>query len=70
MRRRTLPTCEQRLPPQYASFDEANPFPVECPESDRGPAGMDAAEDPALYDDSVPAESPILVNAPVGQPLF
>merc|ERR1719272_248918 len=55
------PMCAQafywnvhRLPPQYASFDEANPFPSDCPGPDLGPGGMDSAEDPALYDDVLP----------------
>lgn len=61
------PMCTQafflnlwRLPPQYASFDDANPFPKECPKTDF--SGMDAAEDPALYDVSAPT-SPILEEA-------
>lgn len=56
------PLCTQaffvnlwRLPPQYTDFDEANPFPKDCPPADPS----DAAEDPSLYD--VPNESsPIL----------
>ena len=39
-----------RLPPQYVSFDEANPYPKECPKTDLSEFGMDAAEDPALYE--------------------
>lgn len=56
---------EERLPPQYSSFDEANPFPSECPKNDPGPTGMDSAEDPALYDDGAPLQSPILGDTPV-----
>ena len=49
-----------RLPPQYASFDEANPYPKECPKTDLGDFGMDASEDPALYEETVSPESPIM----------
>merc|ERR1712039_72487 len=49
------PMCTQaffwmlwKLPPQYVNFDEANPFPRECPKSDFG--DLDGIEDPALYD--------------------
>jgi len=62
------PMCTQafffnlfKLPPQYASFDEANPFPKDCPKTDL--SGMDALEDPALYDEVVLPASPILVAA-------
>jgi len=47
-----------RLPPQYSSFDEANPFPKECPKADV--SGLDAAEDPALYDETPAPVSPIM----------
>lgn len=64
------PMCTQafywnvfRLPPQYASFDDANPFPKECPKTDLTEFGMDAAEDPALYDAAPPPSSPILEAA-------
>merc|ERR1719181_666861 len=62
------PMCTQafymnlfRLPPQYASFDEANPFPKDFPKTDL--TGMDALEDPALYDITPAAASPILEAA-------
>ncbi|CAK0810185.1 unnamed protein product, partial [Prorocentrum cordatum] len=61
------PVCAQafywnthRLPPQYSSFDEANPFPSDCPVPDHGPGGMDSAEDPASYDDAPTPGVPIL----------
>lgn len=57
------PMCTQasfvntwRLPPQYASYDEANPFAPDCPEAasaDASDAGL------TLYDVSPPPESPI-----------
>ena len=40
------------------SFDEANPFPKDCPKTDVG--HMDSWEDAALYDDASEALSPIL----------
>merc|ERR1719161_1102818 len=59
------PMCTQafywnamRLPPQYSSYDEANPYPDKCPETDW--LDLDATEDPALYDDAPLAASPIL----------
>jgi len=59
------PMCTQafywnlwRIPPQYTSFDEANPFPKECPKVDL--SGLDASEDSSLYDDTAPPASPIL----------
>jgi len=59
------PMCTQafywnlwRIPPQYISFDEANPFPKDCPKTDVG--HMDSWEDAALYDDASEALSPIL----------
>ena len=51
---------QHRLPPQYSTFDEANPFPSDCPSPDFGPGGMDSAEDPALYDDVRPQGRDIL----------
>lgn len=51
---------KHRLPPQYSSFDEANPFPSDCPVPDHGPGGMDSAEDPASYDDAPTPGVPIL----------
>lgn len=57
------PMCTQtafvnmwRLPPQYASYDEAHPFAAECPKSLAGSAGDDFL---ALYDVSAVAASPI-----------
>jgi len=51
------PSCTQaffwnlwRLPPQYVTFDEADPFPRDCPHTDLEVDGIDAADDPALYD--------------------
>lgn len=60
------PMCTQafywnlfKLPPQYSSLDEAEPFAAECP-----PAEMDdAAEDMSLYDAAEIPESPILAQA-------
>merc|ERR1739845_61151 len=56
------PMCTQgffwnvwRLPPQYQSFDEANPFPQECPEED----AMSSADDIELYDPPTAPTSPI-----------
>mmetsp|Transcript_18987 Transcript_18987/g.60374 ORF Transcript_18987/g.60374 Transcript_18987/m.60374 type:complete len:320 (-) Transcript_18987:113-1072(-) len=64
------PMCTQavfwnlfKLPPQYISYDEANPFPRECPRLDTAPTGVDALEDPALYEAKAPAPSPILAEA-------
>ena len=37
---------------------QANPFPKDCPKTDL--TGMDALEDPALYDDVAAPASPIL----------
>ena len=57
------PLCTQasfgntwRLPPQYADFNEANPYPRDCPRVD---GDMDADSDPSLYDEAEPAASPI-----------
>ena len=57
------PMCTQasfantwRMPPQYASFDEANPFPSKCPE----PVQTNSDNDNLLiYNVGGPAESPI-----------
>merc|ERR550514_29209 len=58
------PMCSQavfwnvwKAPPQYASYDEANPYPKECPPTDLG--GLDAAEDMRLYDTPALPPSPI-----------
>ena len=57
------PLCTQasfnnvwRLPPQHADFNEANPYPRDCPRVD---GDMDADSDPNLYDDAGPESSPI-----------
>jgi len=57
------PMCTQavfwnlwRLPPQYADFDEANPFPVDCPANDLSDPAMDVH----LYDEPELIASPIL----------
>ena len=39
-----------RAPPQYQSFDDANPFPRECPPPDYSDNGLDKPDDPALYE--------------------
>ena len=59
------PMCTQasfgnlwRLPPQYADFNEANPFPRDCPQTDTE-FGMDAEEDPNLYEEASQTLSPI-----------
>lgn len=51
------PLCTQafylnlwRLPPQYVNYDEANPFPADCPQHEFEALGTDLAEDLALYD--------------------
>merc|ERR1712083_942596 len=48
-------------PPQYGKFEQANPFPAECPQTDLA-FGLDASEDPSLYDDSPAPPSPILAE--------
>merc|ERR1719361_2157702 len=60
------PLCTQafywnlwRLPPQYVDFDEANPFPNDCPQE----APREAAVDVHLYDEPTLAVSPILKAA-------
>jgi len=64
------PMCTQaffwnlfQLPPQYATFDEANPFPANCPKKEMGDSGMDSVDDPALLDDVKLPQSPIMVEA-------
>jgi len=59
------PMCTQasfgnlwRLPPQYTDFNEANPFPRDCPQTDTE-FGMDAEEDPNLYEEAAQTLSPI-----------
>lgn len=44
------------LPPQYVSFSEGHPYPKKCPPA----SSLDSSEDPALYDDAVTPNSPIL----------
>ena len=39
------------LPGQYQTFDDANPFPRECPHADYKENSLDSPEDPKLYDD-------------------
>ena len=39
------------LPDQYQTFDDANPFPRECPPADYKENSLDSPEDPKLYDD-------------------
>ena len=36
---------------QYQTFDDANPFPRECPPADYKENSLDSPEDPKLYDD-------------------
>jgi len=52
------------LPPQYVSFAEGNPYPKKCPSSSE----IDSSDDPALFDDEVLPESPILKEASVKLP--
>ena len=59
------PMCTQasfgnlwRLPTQYTNFNEANPFPRECPPTDTE-FGMDAGDDPSLYEEAPETLSPI-----------
>jgi len=51
------------LPPQYASFGEGHPYPKTCP-----PKGIDASDDPALYDEVVAPSSPIVKEASIKLP--
>ena len=37
---------------QYQSFDDANPFPRECPPADYSDDSLDGPENPRLYDDN------------------
>lgn len=67
------PSCTQafywnlwQLPPQYVNFDEANPFPEGCPPADMEDDGVDAPEDPTLYDAPVPKETVQSYNMPDG----
>ena len=52
---------EFRLPPQYVSFDESNPYPRDCPKTDVG--GVDGNEDPTLYEPAPTLPSPIIAEA-------
>lgn len=69
------PLCTQafflnvwRAPPQYVNFDEAHPFPKDCPKT---VGELEASEDPSLYDVADRADSPILkeVKAVKGAPI-
>ncbi|CAE7667748.1 unnamed protein product [Symbiodinium necroappetens] len=40
---------------QYQSFDDANPFPRECPPADYSDNSLDGPENPRLYDDNAAA---------------
>jgi len=60
------PVCTQaffwnlwRLPPQYVSLDEANPFPVDCPTKGNA-TDAESLEDLHLYDAPELGSSPIL----------
>merc|ERR1712187_135490 len=62
------PMCTQaffwnvwRIPPQFQKYDEANPFPQDCPEASVD--GLDAGDDIELYDQKPLAESPIELAA-------
>ena len=70
------PMCTQasfgnlwRLPPQYTDFNEANPYARDCPQADTE-FGMDAEDDPNLYEEALRTLSPIeraaasVANAP------
>ena len=53
-----------RMPPQYASFDEAHPFPAKCPE----PVGQDVDDENLLmYTVGELVQSPIERAARVPQ---
>lgn len=61
------PLCTQaffsnlwRLPPQYVSFDEANPFPQECPPPN---PMLDITDDVTLYEDLEVTPSTIQILA-------
>merc|ERR1719240_1201238 len=56
-----LYTTTEKAPPQYASFDAANPFPQKCPQMDYD--GLDALEDFKLYDLPQISVSPIIAAA-------
>merc|ERR1712050_237789 len=52
------PACTQaffvatsKVPPQYVSMDEANPYPKDCPAHDDE---LDGVDDPSLYEASAP----------------
>jgi len=60
------PLCTQafffnlwRLPPQYTSVDEAQPYPKECPRV----LETDASQDPQLFEATAQTQSPILKEA-------
>merc|ERR1711879_509266 len=52
------------LPPQYVTFEEANPYPKKCPPA----SGIDTSDDPSLYDEMVTKGSPILQEASIKLP--
>jgi len=67
------PMCTQafflnlwRLPPQYTSFDEAHPFPRECPSLTLGTADDEILHEDANGDDANGIGSPILREAGEG----
>lgn len=69
------PQCTQaffwnlwRLPPQYKTFDEANPFPRNCP-SDVSDNSKDASDDTSLYDLPATPTSPIIAAASLQPPV-
>jgi len=50
-----------KVPPQYRSYDEANPFPADCPDEEEN--GIDASGQISLYDDVNVQISPIIRSA-------
>ncbi|CAJ1365936.1 unnamed protein product [Effrenium voratum] len=46
-----------RAAPQYQTFDDANPFPRDCPPADFSQSGLDSPEDPQMFDAVPLAES-------------
>merc|ERR1712232_116764 len=47
-----------KIPPQYRDYEEANPFPSDCPEEEE--SGIGASDKISLYDDEFAGESPII----------
>lgn len=70
------PTCSMavfwniwKLPPQYVTFSESHPAPLECPKTDAAASGgLDASTDYGLYDDGREAagQSPFQLAAAAG----